>query len=395
MTPSLRPAPGPVLLCYLKPSDFCSVACAHCYLPLSVREDRTLMTRETLSATAAFLSGFARSIRARAVDLLFHGGEPLSVPLAWYDDCCQLLVEPLRAQGLDVPLSMQSSLIPFRPAHVPLLRDTLAGNVGVSVDLGAHRTVAGSNVRYLEVLARRLQTLRGHDVHPGASLVPARDTLVLVPQLMDWMSRHGFASFAVDRYNDFAGASGLRAPDPQRPSNAEHSRFLRDVLDFSLDRLRAGDPPPVAGAVYAGVRGVLHDTPGDRWGGTCQSHFLVVSPSGGLNTCPDRAPWEPAFSSVHDGVDAFSRAAVRRRWVRYQHAGHRHPDCPTCDFRSWCRSGCPITPQPPAGEPDAVCAGYQPFLRHVRRIADTSEGLSLLRAYLALLADPLPLEAAA
>lgn len=40
---------------YLKPTNFCNVGCAHCYLPESVRANKDKMSDETLHKVMQFL----------------------------------------------------------------------------------------------------------------------------------------------------------------------------------------------------------------------------------------------------------------------------------------------------------------------------------------------------
>jgi len=137
---------------------------------------------------------------------------------------------------------------------------------------------------------------------------------------------------------------------------------------------------PMIGAVKAGIMGVLYDEPGDRWGGSCQADFVVVEPDGSLNNCPDKSTVEEPYGNAHDGYDAFSRNAFRRKWIKIQKMDHKKPHCMGCENASWCQSGCPITPN---GVPDGEveCAGYKTFLSHIRGFIGNG-GRDLMVAYL-------------
>ena len=368
--------PGPALVCYLKPSNFCGVGCAHCYLPVAVRADRRVLSRDLFAPLRRFLREFAVRTRAHRVDIVYHGGEPLSVPVSWYRDFGLRVVEPLRGDGVAVRELMQTSLIPFAQRHIAFVHERLGGQLGISVDFSAHRSVRGSNAAYRDRLLARIARARAGGIMLSPSFVPSVDELGRGAWILDWLAAHAFSHCALDRYNAWQGA------DPRRPGNRDHARFLVELLDASLERL-AGDRPVVRiAAVVAGVAGVLDGRSGDRWGGACQSHFVVVEPDGGLNTCPDRSAVDPPFSRLHDGFGAFACAAVRRRWVRYQGVVHRHGACARCVHREWCRGGCPITAHgDPDGDSRAHCAGYSPFLDHVRARAAEPGVRALLVRY--------------
>jgi uncharacterized protein len=81
------PARGPLELLVLQPTPFCNLDCSYCYLP--DRQSTRRMSRDTLEATFrwAFASGLAR----QPFTLLWHAGEPLVLPVAYYEEATELL----------------------------------------------------------------------------------------------------------------------------------------------------------------------------------------------------------------------------------------------------------------------------------------------------------------
>lgn len=136
-------------------------------------------------------------------------------------------------------------------------------------------------------------------------------------------------------------------------------------------------------AVGASIAGVLNGQPGERWGGTCQRDFLVINPDGSLNSCPDRMEYEvDAWPKASDGIDAFQSSPARKGWIRVQHIEHVENHCRKCEFRSWCKSGCPITAhQVHSGLGE--CAGYRSHLNHVQDFLSSADGVRLASSYLA------------
>lgn len=95
------------------------------------------------------------------------------------------------------------------------------------------------------------------------------------------------------------------------------------------------------------------------------------------NACPDKISFE-SFSSIRDGFSAFEQSEARKAWIRTQLTGHRNEHCAACPFATFCRSGCPLTPN--AVEEEGECSGYRGYLHHVRRFAYTHG--PLVQAYL-------------
>ena len=73
---------GPLDLLVVQPTPFCNIDCSYCYLPN--RNDRKRMSLELLQRTFAWVleSGLMR----RPYTVVWHAGEPLVVPRAFYED---------------------------------------------------------------------------------------------------------------------------------------------------------------------------------------------------------------------------------------------------------------------------------------------------------------------
>ena len=62
-------------------SPFCNLDCDYCYLP--DRGNKGRMSEATL--TKAFERLFESGLLEHQVTVVWHAGEPLAVPVAWYD----------------------------------------------------------------------------------------------------------------------------------------------------------------------------------------------------------------------------------------------------------------------------------------------------------------------
>lgn len=358
---------GPLIV-YMKASNHCAIGCTHCYLSEAVRADRTLMSRETLAATASMLADLADRQRNNGIHIIWHGGEPMNVPVRWYWEAAALLDEILPGHTE----SIQTSLLPYRAEFAPLIKQRFSGEIGSSIDFG-QRALNGSEKAYQDLWLLKVEQARDAGLRIIPGMVPSRKVMGRAPQITQWFVQHGFPIFNVERYNNFHGE------DPLRPTNAEHAIFLTELFQTVMSYEQ--DAPRV-GVIHAALHGVLHGISGDRWGGRCQTDFLVVEPDGRLNSCPDRSAHEQAFSFAQEGAAAFQESPARRRWIRVQAITHRESHCAGCENAAWCKSGCPITPNgTPHGETE--CAGYRSFLRVVRAYCQKPEGLARAQAYLA------------
>lgn len=339
------------LTVYIKPSDYCNVGCSHCYLPVEVRADKTRMLPETFEASLNTVAEMARRQNAIGTLIVWHGGEPLSLPVAYFTEMAQEAHSRLPG----VVQALQTSLIPYTSRWAPLIDKYMGGEVGSSVDF-TQRAIRGSNAAYLDFWLQKVEKARGDGFRIVPGMVPSTGEMGRGRDIVDWLHKHHFSQWNIDRYNQFGG------DDPQRPTNAQHSTFLTEVFDAVMDQARHGIYTRI-NTVRAALGGVLFNSPGERWGGTCSHDFLVINPDGRTNACPDKISHE-GFSSIHDGYGAFQASSARKAWIREHLLGHRNPHCATCPFQTFCRSGCPLTPNTP--ESEGECSGYHRHLRHVR-----------------------------
>lgn len=358
-----------MIAAYLKATNRCNVGCSHCYLPESVRASSVKMAPDTLSAAAHFLADMQKFTRRDATAVIWHGGEPLVISPDWY----------FRAgEVLDVVLpghteTMHTSLIPFRAEFVELVKTRFNSFLGSSVDF-SQRQLNGSVDAYHTLFMKKVDLARENGITVAPGVVPAKIDVGRESQIVRWFVDRGFRSFNIDRYNAY------EAVFPDRPDNAEHSRFLSGLLDALLIEMDRSGHAPVVGAIRAGIDGVLHGLSGDRWGGSCMSDFVVVEPDGSLNNCPDKSSIEESFGNVSQGYREFAMNKVRRSWIRHQGVGHQNDFCGGCENFHFCRTGCPITPNVPSQE-GGECSGYRGFLSHIRSISKTEAGRAMLEAY--------------
>jgi uncharacterized protein len=74
-------------LLVLQPTPFCNIDCSYCYLPNRKSAARMSLDTLDLACQRVFESPFLD----RQLEVAWHGGEPLTVPLAWYDEASALM----------------------------------------------------------------------------------------------------------------------------------------------------------------------------------------------------------------------------------------------------------------------------------------------------------------
>ena len=124
--PAGRPEIGMVVV---QPTAFCNINCTYCYLP--DRNNKHVMAQSTV--TRLFSEVFASGWAASELTVIWHAGEPLVVPVAFYREAFET-IERLRPPSVDRQAFVPDQRHADRsPTGAGLFREWNVG-VGVSID---------------------------------------------------------------------------------------------------------------------------------------------------------------------------------------------------------------------------------------------------------------------
>ncbi len=221
-------SPDPVIeTLVIQPTPFCNIACTYCYLPH--RGDRSVMSRETLRAT--FERVFASGWLAPALSVIWHAGEPLALPVAYYREAFDL-IETMRPKELRLRHAIQTNGMLITPTWCELFRECHV-DVGVSVDgprqlHDAHRRSRSGRGTFDRTMAG-IRLLRQHGVDFHVITVLSQDSLDDPDGLVDFYVGEGIdqVCFNVEE-SEGDHRSGLFAePDLRRRFGDFLGRFWR------------------------------------------------------------------------------------------------------------------------------------------------------------------------
>ena len=363
-----------MLSVYLKPTNFCNVDCGHCYLPESVRANKEKLSEESLHKVMLFLQEMKEKGKHQSIFFIWHGGEPLVLPVSYFKMAHNIMDQYFQED--ERIEAIQTSLIPYRKEYAELVNSRWRGEIGSSIDFSS-RTIKGSVDDYHKLWLSKVDLARQDDILVIPCMTPNKEDCHRGSEIYDWFIEHDFWIWNIERYSNFNGTL------PNFSTNREHSQFLIDIFDKVVEQIQTEGKAAFIKPIAAAIGGILYDLPGDRWGGTCQSDFIVINPDGSLNNCPDKDSYEESYGNIFEGYQSFVNAPLRKKWIRIQQAGHRIDECSTCENSTWCKSGCPITGNACSinGERDE-CSGYKNFINHVRNFLKQDKNhLKLLEQY--------------
>jgi uncharacterized protein len=119
-------------LLVVQPTPFCNIDCKYCYLPN--RTSKAVVARETLERL--FSQVFASGWVGDGLSVVWHAGEPMVLPIAFYRDAFAL-VEALRPRHLHVAHSFQTNGTLIDDAWCAFFTEAQI-NLGLSIDGPRH-----------------------------------------------------------------------------------------------------------------------------------------------------------------------------------------------------------------------------------------------------------------
>jgi uncharacterized protein len=206
----------------VQPTPFCNIDCTYCYLPS--RNDKTLIAQSTVHNLFAklFGSGWAN----QSVNVIWHAGEPLVAPLAFYREAFEA-IERLRPPETDIMHSFQSNGMLLSPAWCDLIEEWHV-DIGISIDgprhlHDRHRVTRSGQGTFDKTLAGiRLLRERGMPFHTISVL--SRDSLDAADEMYAFFVSEGIdhVCFNVEE-SEGQHTSDMLAADDVR---ARFRRFL-------------------------------------------------------------------------------------------------------------------------------------------------------------------------
>lgn len=225
---------GPVRLLVVQPTPFCNLDCDYCYLP--DRGDRTRLSFEVLEAAVE-----------RVLDspyfggefiLLWHAGEPLMVPIAFYDEASERIARLLERRGLPpgtIVQSLQTNATVINAGWCDcFIRNGI--HVGVSMDgpaflHDAHRVTRTGLPTHAAVL-RGIDWLGRRGIPLQVICVLTADALDHADAIADFFLEHGIVEvgFNMEETEGSNSRSSLDAGGPGQDALEQRYRAFMERL---------------------------------------------------------------------------------------------------------------------------------------------------------------------
>jgi len=244
-------------LLILQPTPFCNIDCDYCYLPDRDSNAKMSLTTVRLAAERLRDDGLAGA----GLTVVWHAGEPLTMPVAFYDEAAKQINEVL-AKTCTVSHSIQTNATLIDDEWCNLFKRH-GFRIGVSVDGPAdlhdtHRRTRAGRGTHARVL-RGMARLRAEGIpfHAIAVVTPA--TFAQADAFYDFFVEQGVTEVGCN----FDEVEGLHSISSMAGHEIAHAAFVNRILERSVDsgaRLRVRE-------LSMALQLISHPLPSYRWDG--------------------------------------------------------------------------------------------------------------------------------
>jgi uncharacterized protein len=222
------PSDSPTInIVVVQPTPFCNINCSYCYLPQ--RSNKTMMQHSTVRIL--FEQLFASNWASQELTVIWHAGEPLVVPPAFYESAFQT-IDALRPGSTRVQHSMQTNGMLLSTEWCDLFKRWHVG-IGVSIDgprrlNDAHRLTRTGRSTFEQALAG-IRLLRRESVPFHVISVLSQASMDTPQELLDFYVAEGIEDvcFNVEESEGAHVSDLLGGDEPQRRFRVFLSTFWR------------------------------------------------------------------------------------------------------------------------------------------------------------------------
>jgi uncharacterized protein len=376
-TQSPPPAANSAIDFVIKISKFCNLRCTYCYEFTELGQRRRMQPAELRRFFVNVRDSVLRSGRSR-IHFIWHGGEPLLIPIDYYEQIGEIQREVIGAT-IDYVNLLQTNLTVLTDRHIEFLQSKRFFNhaIGVSFDVyGDQRVDTRGKLRTDTVLAN-MQRLRDAGVRFGAICVLARNTLPRIGEIYRFYDSLGIPVRILPFYksatDDQVGAHAL--------SFHEITGSMKQIFDAWLVSESATNVTPLDEQMRYALAAISGQARG-TYDAQTDEHVFLVDTNGDTYGVADTYSTDRRYGNLFDqDLDALLTSAARAR-VMDAARTRLQTYCSSCPYFGYCpgRYAAEATPEQRRLLAEDGCPVRDVVAHIIKRVAHTPTIANLLAA---------------
>lgn len=375
----------------IKSSKFCNLRCSYCYEwdELANRERMAIDTWKNLFRAVVDYNEFlAQRLGSYPnTHIVWHGGEPLLLPLSYIREVQSLLREKLERvaanNGARVTTSMQTNLFNLTDDMIALLREERI-SIGVSFDgvKGVRVSVSGKTTE--ERVLTNVRRLQAAGLRPGGICVVAKHTAPHLRQIYDLFASMDMPMRVLPLFSG-PDSRPLERFDIDDQSIAD---AISDLFDYWLESGASISVRPLQQWLENAIKQILR-LEGPVYDRRLTGEYvLVVNTDGHLYQARDPFNVSLSIGNVNASSVADILASVEYRRSLERDDLLRKTYCASCDLYRKC-DGYPLFSGAYLGNHQGRCSIAYPVQKHIAKFLiesgfDEVELRGMLRGHLSV-----------
>jgi len=316
----------------VKISKFCNLRCTYCYeyAELGIKHRMSLDQIEAMFRHAVH---YAQANKLKYLNFVWHGGEPLLVPLEYYEAIGELQ-RKIFGDRIVFQNVVQSNLTVLTERHLDFLRSKkFFTDFGISFDVYGDQRVDIKGRQRTETVLRNIVRLMEAEISFGAIAVLARSTLPHARAIYRF-----FDSLSIEtRFLAFY----VSASDAQIETHAltfdEITAAFDGIFDEWLVSEKATPVYPIYEHIEAAIA-VLNGVPRTSYDKFADEIVFLVNTDGSTFGVADGYAPEYAYGNVfHESMDTLLNSPARVRAAEEADARFERY-CGACPYKGLCPS---------------------------------------------------------
>lgn len=323
-----------------------------------------MLNAEEMSRALSWFAGESRARGEFSPAVIFHGGEPLLIPVSQYRKCIDSLLKD--NPDLDFTFQIQTNGTILNDEIISLMKDYHI-QPGVSIDGpqivhdSQRRTSAGEASHSL--IMKNIRRLKSEGIHVCGLMVLTRKSLDFG---LEWLN--DFATMNVPmKINPLYYVGEAVKHDELSLRPGDYADYLIRVYEYVLDNEIEISITPIE-YILQGV--IEKQCPrGCVFSRECGSSFVCVDYEGDIYSCGRFADTKSnIIGNIHEGITREGREILEK--LKALRITNLRPECRECRYLAKCNGLCSMMN-------GLMCHDYRKFLDYIY-----GEGLRKYKAYL-------------
>ncbi|PZV19113.1 MAG: GRRM system radical SAM/SPASM domain protein [Pseudanabaena sp.] len=249
---------GPIGLVVIQPTSFCNLDCDYCYLP-----DRQLKNQLDLDLLdPIFKTVFTSRFLVRDITILWHAGEPMALPMSFYESAFAKIADASQKYNTQQPVSYQYSFqtngLFLNQAWCDFFKQHPV-HVGVSIDgpafiHDAHRKTRTGRGSHAGAM-RAISLLQKNNIPFSSIAVITEESIDYPDEMFHFFLSNGITNvgFNMEETEGIHEASSLDRADVAE----RYQSFMKRVWDLTVQHegaLKVREFEAICGLVYTDTR---------------------------------------------------------------------------------------------------------------------------------------------